>query len=228
MTAAELIAALEALADPKVIPQVARFYAGGDPDTRVMGVSIGAIFPVAKGFAGLPLDQVEALLDDARYEVRMAAMAVMDFQAREKKMGDDGRKALFDLYLRRHDRINNWDLVDRAAPWVVGEYLLNRDRGLLLDLARSPDPHRRRTAIVATWAFLRRKDADWTFRVAALLAGDPDTYIQKAVASWTREAGKTSPEALMAFLQRHREVLPRPTLREASKLLPDEVRAQCL
>lgn len=219
MTATDLIAELEAMADPAAVPQVARFYAGGDPQTVVMGVSIGSIFPVAKRFTGLPLDQVEVLLDDARYEVRMAAMAVTDFQARERNITDDGRKALFDLYLRRHDRINNWDLVDRAAPWVIGEYLLNRDRAVLLELARSPDPHRRRTAIVATYAFLRRKDADWTFRVAGLLAADPDVYVKKAVASWTREAGKTAPDALVAFLRRHREVLPRTTMRKASKRL---------
>lgn len=217
MTGAALIAELEATARTEDIPSVARFFGGGDPDTTVMGVSIGAIFPVAKRYTNLPLDAIDALLDDHRYEVRMAAVAVMDFQARAPKLSDTDRKALYDLYLGRHDRINNWDLVDSAAPWVIGEYLRDRDRSMLEGLARSADPHRRRTAIVATYAFLRRKDTEWTFRIAGLLAADADVYVQKAIASWTREAGKTTPDALEVFLAKYADTLPRTTAREASK-----------
>jgi 3-methyladenine DNA glycosylase AlkD len=219
-TAAALIADLEAMARPEAIPTVARFFAGKDTGTIILGVPIGSIFPVAKRYKALPLAEINHLLDDNRYEVRMAGISVMDFQAREKKISDADRKALFDLYLARHDRINNWDLVDRAAPYVVGEYLLNRGRSVLEDLAGSGDPHRRRTAIVATYAFLRRKDTEWTFHVADLLAGDADIYVQKAIASWTREAGKTAPDALKAFLAKNADILPRTTVREASKGLP--------
>jgi hypothetical protein len=217
-----LIAELEVMARPEAVPSVARFFAGRRPDDTVMGVSIGSIFPVAKRYKALPLAEINRLLDDARYEVRMAGVSVMDFQAREKRLSEADRKALFDLYLGRHDRINNWDLVDRAAPYVIGEYLIDRDRSILENLARSHDPHRRRTALVATYAFLRRKDTDWTFRIADLLASDTDTYVQKAIASWTREAGKTASEALKTFLARNATVLPRPTMRDASKGLPVE------
>jgi hypothetical protein len=49
MTAA-LITELEAMARLEAIPSVARFFPGGDPDTRIMGVSVGTIFPVAKRY----------------------------------------------------------------------------------------------------------------------------------------------------------------------------------
>src|SRR5882724_11133140 len=39
--------------------------------------------------------------------------------------------------MRRHDRINNWDLVDRSAPYVVGGYLFDKPRDILYKLARS-------------------------------------------------------------------------------------------
>ena len=74
------------------------------------------------------------------------------------------REALYDLYLRRHDRIDNWDLVDRAAPHVVGGWLADKPRDVLYELAKSASPNERRTAIVATWFFIRADDVDDTFR----------------------------------------------------------------
>lgn len=223
-TSKDLISALQAIADPGEIDKVRRFYKGGDPATRVMGVSIGKVFPIAKQFVALDLDEVETLLEDPHYEVRVAAVSVMDFQARQKKLSEVNRQALFDLYLRRHDRINNWDLVDRAAPHVVGEHLLDKDRSVLDRLAQSSNPHERRTAIVATYAFIKRGEVADTFRIAEMLAADPDEYAQKALASWTREAGKKDQAALVHFLTDNRSRLPRSTVTAASKHLPDEVR----
>ena len=222
----EVIEALETIAEPEAVEAVARFFTGVDPDTRVMGIQIGKIFPIAKRFTALPLEGVEALLEDQRYEVRMAAIAILDFKARKKGLGEEERASLFDLYIRRHDRINNWDLVDRAAPHVVGEYLLDKDRSALEGLARSDDPHRRRTAIVATYAFIKRGDVRDTFRIASILAGDQDVYVQKAIASWTREAGKRDPEALVVFLRANQNLLAKSTITNASKLLPDNIRAE--
>ena len=63
---------------------------------------------------------------------------------------DSRRKELYELYMRRHDRINNWDLVDICAPFVVGRYLIDKPRKILTKLAKSRDMWERRTAIVAT------------------------------------------------------------------------------
>jgi hypothetical protein len=81
---------------------------------------MGTIFQLAKQFTGMPLDQIELLLESPYYEVRMGGVSIMDFQARKKSLPEDQRKALFELYIRRHDRLNNWDFPDRAAPHVVG------------------------------------------------------------------------------------------------------------
>lgn len=224
-TAATLIAELEAQADPEDIDYVARFYKGGDPDTLVMGVRMPKVFPIAKKFTSLGLDEIERLLDDNRYEVRMAAVSVMDFQARQKNLDPEHRKALFDLYLKRHDRLNNWDFVDRASPHVIGEYLVDKDRGVLDRLARSDDPHERRTALVATHAFIKRGEVTDTFRVAEILADDTDDYVQKAIGSWVREAGKRDEAALVSFLTVNSKRLPRTTVTAAANLLPDDIRA---
>lgn len=225
-TAAALRKALAAIADAKAVAKVAGFYKGEAPGNRVMGVDFGKTFAVAKTFVAMPLAEVEKLLDDAHYEVRMAAMAILDFKAQARGITDAERKALFDLYIGRHDRVDNWDLVDRAAPRVVGGWLIGRSKAALTKLAKSPNPWERRAAIVATYAFIREGEIDETFRIAELLAGDAHPYVQMAVASWVREAGKRDQPKLVAFLTRHRERLPAKTMRDASKLLPVKVRAE--
>lgn len=224
-TAAEFIRALQEISDPDQVADVSRFFADGLENTSVMGVSIGKIFPVAKKFAAMPLTEIEQLLDDPHYEVRMGAVAIMDFQARAKKTDAATREALFDLYLRRHDRVNNWDLVDRAAPHVIGGWLADKPRDVLYELAASPDPWRRRTAIVATWFFIRAGDTDDTFRICAMLLNEPHEYVQKAIGSWLRTAGEVDRPRLIAFLDEHAEHMPRISLRMATEKLPKDERA---
>jgi len=228
LKAADVVAALKRIASPESVADVERFFRV-DPDAdsrgnRFLGVSIGRIFPVAKAFAALPLAEGEKLLESAYYEVRMSGVSIMDFQARDKRSPPELRKALFDLYIRRHDRINNWDLVDRAAPYVVGGYLADKPRGVLDELARSRNPWQRRTAIVATYFFIRQGDLDDTFRIAAQLAHDPHDLVQKAVGSWIREAGKQDEKRLLRFLDEHAKTMPRPMLQYAVEKLAPSVR----
>ena len=225
-TPKDVIAALEAAADPHKIDYVARFYGGDSTWNRVLGVPMPKVFPIAKAHADMDLAAIETLLEDPHYEVRMAAVSIMDFQAAKPKCPVDHRKALFDLYLRHHDRIDTWDLVDRAAPKVIGRYLVDGDRTVLDSLAMSDNPWERRTAIVATFAFLRLGEVQDTLRIAGLLAGDPHPYVQKAVGSWLREAGKRDEAALVAFLRAFRDVLPKTTRTTATAKLSKALQAE--
>lgn len=223
------IAALWELAEPADMEEVSRFFHfEGDRATKVMGVRFGKIFAVAKQFAEMPLKEIDRLLDNAHYEVRMGAVSMMDFQARAKRTSAEQRKALFDLYLRRHDRINNWDLVDRAAPYVVGGYLADKPRDILYRLARSSNPWERRTAIVSTYYFIRQGDTGETFGVAELLVTDEHPLVQKATGSWIREAGKKDQKRLLRFLDAHAAKMPRVTLRYAVEKLPAALKTRYL
>jgi 3-methyladenine DNA glycosylase AlkD len=226
----QFVAALRDLADPSAVAGVSRFFHGHPDahpgDNKILGVRFGSIFAVAKQFADMPLADVERLLDSPYYEVRMGAVSIMDFQARAKRTSAEQRKALFDLYIRRHDRIDNWDLVDRAAPHVVGGYLSDKPRDVLYSLARSANPWERRTAIVSTYYFIREGDVEDTFRIAEMLVHDGHELVQKAVGSWVREAGKKDPKRLLSFLGSHAGSMPRPMLRYAVEKLAPEVRAK--
>src|SRR5687768_430828 len=135
LTASALMAALREHAKPGEV--VHKHYHGAG---EVLGVPMRATFDTAKAFTGMGFGEVERLLDESSYEGRLAGFCVLDFKARGKKTTDDERQAAYELYLRRHDAIDTWDMVDRAAPHVVGRYLLNRSRDPLFELARTTDP----------------------------------------------------------------------------------------
>ncbi|MCL4294158.1 MAG: DNA alkylation repair protein [Anaerolineae bacterium] len=152
----------------------------------------------------------------------------MDWQARRKKTPETHRKELFDLYLRRHDRINNWDLVDRSAPYVVGGYLFDKSRKILFKLAQSDNIWERRTAIVSTGYFIRQSDTVDTFKIAEMLLNDDQDLIHKATGWMLRAAGDVDRQKLLDFLDHHAATMPRTLLRYAIEHLNKEQRAYYL
>ncbi|MCF6744373.1 DNA alkylation repair protein [Blastococcus sp. KM273128] len=110
-----------------------------DDATTVIGVRMGTVFAIAKAHTAMDLAEVDRLLDSEAYEERMVAVSVLDFKARSPRLTTDERQSLYELWMRRLDRIDTWDYVDRSAPRVIGLFLLDRPREVLFDLARSPD-----------------------------------------------------------------------------------------
>jgi 3-methyladenine DNA glycosylase AlkD len=188
-----------------------------------IGVRMGAVFAAAREFASMDLDQVERLLEHDAHEVRAGAVRIMAEQAKAKATTDERLQALAAVYLGRHDRIDDWDLVDLGAWEVLGRSLVHRPRDVLDELAASDDPWRRRSAITATFAFIRRGELDDTYRIAELLLSDDHELVRKAVGWALRNAGDHDPERLNVFLDAHAATMPRSTLRNAiEKLAPEE------
>jgi 3-methyladenine DNA glycosylase AlkD len=165
----------------------------------------------------LSLDELERLLESRIHEARAGAVSIMDFQARAKKTTEVRKKELFDLYIRRHDRINTWDLVDRSAPYVVGGYLFDKPRKVLYKLAHSKKMPERRTAIVSTGYFIRQGDVEDTFKVAEILIYDEHDLIHKATGWMLRAAGDLDREKLLSFLNQYAARMPRTALRYATE-----------
>jgi 3-methyladenine DNA glycosylase AlkD len=196
-----------------------QFFKNTGKINKILGIQMSNIFALAKHFSQLPPGEIEKLLESDYYEARMGAASIMDFQARDKKTSPERKKELFELYINRHDRINNWDMVDRSAPYVVGGYLFDKPRTLLYKLAKSKNIWERRTAIVATYFFIRQNEIADTFKIAELLVYDTEDLINKAVGSWVREAGKRDRQKLFEFLDKYAATMPRITLRYAIEKL---------
>jgi hypothetical protein len=207
-------------------PEAAKSHShlAADEDDKIMGVRMGQVFALAKEFMDMPPSEIEKLLESPIHEVRVGGVSIMDWQARSKKTPAARRKELFDLYIRRHDRINSWDLVDRSAPYVVGGYLFDKRRDILYKLARSRNIWERRTAMVSTGYFIRQGDIDDTFKIAEILLKDDQDLIHKATGWMLRAAGGTDRQKLLSFLDKYAASMPRTALRYAIEHLEKDQR----
>jgi 3-methyladenine DNA glycosylase AlkD len=213
MTADQFVKKLKALRSAEAVKSHSQL--ASDRDDVIMGVRMGQVFALAKEFINMPLGEIEKLLDSPVHEVRVGAVSIMDFQARSKKTSEERKKKLFDLYIRRHDRINTWDLVDRSAIYVVGGYLFDKPHNILYKLARSKDTWERRTAIVSTAYFIRLGEVDDTFKIAEMLLSDDQDLIHKATGWMLRAAGDKDRKKLLSFLDQFAASMPRTALRYA-------------
>ncbi|MGH3485409.1 MAG: DNA alkylation repair protein [Nocardioidaceae bacterium] len=225
LTAEVLVAGLRAESSA---PELAKVRQRLGPDEEAFGLRMGTLFEIAKRHTNLPLAEVDRLLDHPAYEPRLAAFCVLDFKAR-RRLSDEQRRELYDLYLGRHDRITTWDMVDRSAPRVVGGHLSGRSAAPLHELAGSPDPLRRRTAMTAPLDFVMSgSDADVAegFAIAATLATDPDPVVHKPVGIFLKHASDRDRDAVESFLATHARSMPRPAVRLAAEKLAPTTRAR--
>ena len=202
---------LKALRSPAVAKS--HGHLASNEDDAILGVRMGQVFALAKEFIDMLLHEVETMLESPFHEMRVGAVSIMDFQARSKKTAEVRRKELFDLYLRRHDRINTWDLVDRSAIHVVGGYLFEKPRKVLYKLAKSKQMPERRTAIVSTLYFIGKGDVEDAFKLAEIMLHDKEDLIHKANGWALRFAGDKDRKQLVKFLDKHAATMPRVTLR---------------
>ena len=186
------------------------------------------IFSLAKNFEKMPVTEVVKLVKDQNEDHKLAAVSILDWKARNKKTSEKEKEEAYEAYIQNHKYIDNWGMVDRAAPYVVGGYLFDKNRKPLYDLAKSKNPMERRTAIVSTYYFIRKNEIEDTFKIAEILVHDTDEYVQKAVGSWVREAGKRDEKKLRVFLDTYSATMPRVMLRYAIEKLDKELRTYYL
>jgi 3-methyladenine DNA glycosylase AlkD len=185
-------------------------YGAGD---KFMGVKMGSLFKLAIEFNGMPIAEIEKLMESPIHEIRVGAISIMDKESRGKKITEERRKEFYELYMRRHDRVNNWDLVDLGCLHMTGSYLYDKPHTVLYKLARSKNIWERRTAILTTCYFLRKGDTADTFKIAEMLVNDKEDLIHKATGWMLRFAGDKDKKKLLAFLDKYAATMPRTLLR---------------
>ncbi|GAA3876821.1 DNA alkylation repair protein [Leifsonia kafniensis] len=236
-TAQQLQSALAGLANPEDALGAARFFKTGPGEYGegdvFIGVRVPALRQAIKPFAALPLDEVQLLFDSPVHEHRLAAGLILvgQFQraSKPKTFDDSERTRLSDFYLAavRHGRVNNWDLVDSSAPTLLGDYLFDRERGVLFELAASSILWERRVAMIATQGLIGRGDASTTLELASVLLPDRADLMQKAVGWMLREVGKRVDRALLlGFLDAHAAEMGRTALSYATEHLAPELRSE--
>ena len=187
-----------------------------------LGVAAPVIQKIAKEFGALPLRQIQTLMHSGIHEERSLAHAIL--RKRFSQGSAREQEIIYKFYLKNRTAIRAWDGVDDSAPYIVGAYLLGREKTILRTLARSERLWDRRIAIVSTVWFIRNGKTAVTFRIARMLLHDPEDLIHKATGWMLREAGKRNLAALKRFLKARHRMMPRTMLRYAIERLPKETR----
>ena len=228
LTARHFIERLKQYQSDNELKKISRYFKSGDGQyaegDQFMGIKMGVLFSLAKEFAGMPVPELEKLLESKIHEIRAGAISIMDKESRTKKVSQQRLKEMFDLYLRRHDRINNWDLVDLGCLNLTGKYLFDKPRTVLYRLAKSKNLWERRSSIVSTTYFIRQNDTDDTFALAEILVNDKEDLVHKGAGWMLRFAGDKKPVQLLAFLDKHAATMPRTLLRYAIEKLDQKKR----
>ena len=257
-------------ADPSQVAGLSRFFKTGPGQygegDKFLGIKVPVTREVVRQcWREMDFSDLEACISSEYHEVRLAALlALVQLFSHAKrprvKPGVTGkqpdetsfrtrsgisRQDCVDFYLAHTQYINNWDLVDLSCYPLLGEWLLDKDRSLLYDLARNGRTiWEQRIGIVSTMTFIRHGQLDDTFAIADILLHHPHDLIHKAVGWLLREAGKRDEEALKAWLQEipgqvrnedsvlsgrdRASLMPRTMLRYAIEKFPESERQQYL
>lgn len=214
-------------ADPSQVEGLMRFfktapgqYGYGD---KFLGIKVPVTRSVVKEcWQKVSFDNLEECVTSQYHEVRLAALLTLIEIFSHAKKNPGLQKQCVDFYLSHTDRINNWDLVDLSCYPLLGTWLLDKDRTLLYDLARSGKTMwEQRIGMVSTMQFIRHGETDDTYAIADILIGHKHDLIHKAVGWLLREAGKRDTDKLKAWLEPRCHAMPRTMLRYAIEKLPE-------
>lgn len=196
----------------------------GEGDVFI-GVTVPEQRAIAKKYINLDLSEVVKLLQNKIHECRLTALFIL---VGKYKTNIKESKKIVDLYLKNTKYINNWDLVDSSAPYILGHYLLNKDKNILYKFAKSKNLWQRRISILSTAWFIKEGVFDDTLKISEILLKDKEDLIHKAVGWMLREVGKKSLKTELSFLDKHAPQMPRTMLRYAIEKFPQEKRKMYL
>lgn len=207
-----------------------RFFKTGEGQYGEGDIFLGIKSPVSKSivkkYYGLSLPKIQKLLDSKVHEHRGAALSIL---VNKFKRGNEEQKGnIFNFYLKNTKNINNWDLVDLTASNIVGEFLFDKNKDKIYELAQSKDLWEKRIAMISCFAYIRKEEFKDALRIAEILLNDKHDLIHKAVGWMLREIGKKDQDVLENFLKKHYKNIPRTTLRYSIERFEEDLRKKYL
>lgn len=176
-----------------------------------------------KHYEKCSLDDIEKLLKSEYHEVRLTGLLILCYKyelATKKKIIDE-QKNIIDFYLSHLEYSNNWDLVDLVCYKILWNYLLDKDRKILYELAEDENMWKQRVAIVSTMTFVKKWEFEDTLKISEILLNHKHDLIHKAVWRLLREVWKKNEKVLKDFLDKYTKEMPRTMLRYSIEKLSE-------
>ncbi len=226
MTAKEIQSYLINLGDRNIAEHSQRFFKTGPGEYGegdcFLGIRVPVLRQAARKFKEADLSVAESLLASEYHEIRLFALIFMVNCFNSKRRSEQGQ--VYNLFLRKMERVNNWDLVDTSAPYISGPWLYERDCSVLYEWMKSTNLWIRRIAIMSAFYFIRQKRYSETLDLCEFLIHDPEDLIHKAAGWMLREVGNRNKNVEIRFLQQHCQKMPRTMLRYAIEKFPPHER----
>lgn len=224
---------LHSFAIPEKIPDYQRFfktekgeYGEGD---LFLGIRMPYIRQVVKKYhCILGFGDIKVLLGSQYHEERMLALLILVAQYKSKKTSQLTKDTIYNLYINNTIQINNWDLIDVTCPHIIGQHLLNNNRSILYNFARSESLWERRISIISTFAFINAGQYEDTLNIADILLNDSHDLIHKAVGWALRNVGIKDIDKELSFLENRYSKMPRTMLRYAIEKFDEPLRQKYL
>ena len=232
-----LLSEMLAHGDPVQVPGLSRFFKTGPGQygegDRFLGIKVPVTRSIVKDcWKDTCFEELEECIRSEYHEVRLAALLTLVQIFSHNRKNASIRKQCVDFYLAHTKFINNWDLVDLSCYEILGEWLLDKDRSILYELARNGNSiWEQRIGIVSTMQFIRKGKLDDTYAIAKIFLDKPQPIhdlLQKAVGWLLREAGKRDVDRLHEWLDLNMHRMPRTMLRYSIEKFPEAERKAIL
>ena len=198
-------------------------YAEGD---LFLGVDSPSLRKIAKKyFKAVSYADLQKMLESPYHEIRDGAVFILVLMFQHGS--EEERKKIFDFYMENIRYINNWDLVDVSAPYIVGPVAFENE-SVLFSLAKSCRLWEERVSVVATLYFIKQNRFDVTLSLGEYFLTHRHDLMHKAVGWMLREVGKRDEKVLCDFLDKHINQMPRTMLRYAIERFPEDKRRRYL
>ena len=222
MPVKEIKEKLQKLANKKRAAQSRRYFKTGPGEYGEGDIFVGIRVPelrkLSRAYRDIPLEATEILLNSPIHEERLLALLILVMKYAGSDAGE--QKRIYTLYLKNTRFVNNWDLVDASAHYIVGPFLMDKNKRPLYRLAASKSIWDRRIAIMSTFHYIRQNIYSETLKIADTLISDQEDLIHKAVGWMLREIGKRDLQTEEKFLRPRYKAMPRTMLRYAIERFP--------
>jgi 3-methyladenine DNA glycosylase AlkD len=230
MSLKNIITELKKAADPKKAKFLQGYFKTGKGDYGAGDIFLGITVPmqrkIAHRYVDLNFEDIKKLLAGKIHEYRFTALEILvaKFHKAKKSSDEKVQKAIFSFYLKNKKYVNNWDLVDTSSRYILGEYLIDKNKDILYTLARSKNIWDRRIAITTTYYFITQYEYTVTLKISEILLQDTHDLIHKATGWMLREVGDRSIATEERFLRKYYKKMPRTMLRYAIEKFPEKKR----
>ena len=190
---------------PKFIKTGKGEYGEGD---KFLGIVVPDIAKVAKKYSDLTKEDIRKLLNSPWHEERFCGWLVVLNNFNKS----DNKDEWYKFTIKNIKQLNNWDLVDKIAPNLIGKYLENKNSKQILEWSSNRSLWIRRIAILATWPKIKNNEFNLTLKIAKIYLSDSEDLIHKATGWMLREIGKRNEKVLLSFMNKNHKKMPRITV----------------